>query len=242
MLRFDKFDTAALHEAFMTATPCNYVVIDDFVETRSLTEVLHEIKSIPRQTWDAIPSGTHNEPDNQFFCKKLALTRFEGLPKTGEMFRAFQSPQMLRFLSDITGIEDLENDPTLFGGGVHRIATGGRLGIHCDFNIHPGIHKYRRLNVLLYLNKDWKPSYNGEFEFWTADMQERAKTVPPIFNRMVIFRITDTAFHGHPVPWMGPVGCERLSLALYYYTEDRPEEEKGPFHWALWQKRYGLEY
>jgi hypothetical protein len=73
-------------------------------------------------------------------------------------------------------------------------------------------------------------------------MSKCCVSVPPIANRLVIFRITDDAFHGHPKYWMAPENIPRLSIALYYYTDDRPEHEKSSFHMALWQKRTANEY
>jgi Rps23 Pro-64 3,4-dihydroxylase Tpa1-like proline 4-hydroxylase len=149
-----------------------------------------------------------------------------------------KSPEMLQFLEKITGINDLESDPHLYGGGIHRTTTGGRLAIHADFNIHPLTGKHRRLNVLLYLNPDWKPEYNGEFELWQTNMSGCTKKVAPIINRLVLFRIRDDAYHGHPEIWKAPIEVPRYSIALYYYTNDRPNEEKNAPHMALWQQRY----
>jgi Rps23 Pro-64 3,4-dihydroxylase Tpa1-like proline 4-hydroxylase len=92
------------------------------------------------------------------------------------------------------------------------------------------------------LNSQWKPEYNGCLELWNNDMSSCAKRIAPISNRLVIFRITDDALHGSPEKWQAPIEYPRLSLALYYYTNDRPDEEKQPFHWALWYKRHGLFY
>ena len=55
-----------------------------------------------------------------------------------------------------------------------------------------------------------------------------------MFNRAVIFNITDDAYHGHPEPLNCPEDQARYSLALYYFTEDRPDEEKNEEHSALW--------
>jgi Rps23 Pro-64 3,4-dihydroxylase Tpa1-like proline 4-hydroxylase len=243
MFKLYQYDRQQLYNKFMAEEPINHLVFDNFVDEYYLSNVLTEIKQIPTSVWDNLPLGINREEDNIYFSKKTALSKCDDVgPYTREIFNALNSQEMMKFLEDITGIKGLLPDPSYLGGGIHRIKTGGRLGIHCDFNIHPQLQKYRRLNVLIYLNKDWKPSYNGEFEFWNETMTERTKSVPPIFNRMVLFRINDTAYHGHPIPWEGPEGCERLSLAAYYYTEDRPESEKAPFHWAQWQRRYNIDY
>lgn len=46
---------------------------------------------------------------------------------------------------------------------------------------------------------------------------------------------TDDAFHGHPEPLACPRGESIISLALYYFTKDRPDGEKSNQHSALWK-------
>jgi hypothetical protein len=70
-------------------------------------------------------------------------------------------------------------------------------------------------------------------------MTECAKKVLPIFNRCVIFSTTDYAFHGHPVPLTCPKGWTRKSIATYYYSNGRPDEEIGQEHSTLFQTRPG---
>ena len=70
-------------------------------------------------------------------------------------------------------------------------------------------------------------------------MTKCVKEIEPIFNRVVIFRITDDGYHGHPEEWNAPEGDYRLSLAFYYYTKERPENEISKFHWADWKYRPG---
>ena len=59
------------------------------------------------------------------------------------------------------------------------------------------------------------------------------KKIAPIFNRAVIFRTTDDAYHGHISDWNADY--ERLSFAMYYYTDDRPEHEKSGAVYAQWK-------
>ena len=105
-----------------------------------------------------------------------------------------------------------------------------------DFNIHKKTRKYRRLNLLLYMNSNYKEQYNGHLELWNKEMTKCDKKISPLFNRAVIFRTTDDAYHGHLDPWMGPEGYDRVSFALYYYTDDRPEYEKSGITNAVWQE------
>ena len=232
-----RFNIHEMQNKFLNAEPFNHIVIDNFLNEQYLNTILSEINNYSDSQWfDSNNAGINNESDNIFQNKKVALTDYD---KMGQLSKTFidltRSQIFMQFLENITCIENIESDPYLYGGGIHRVATGGRLSIHSDFNIHPKLNKFRRLNVLLYLNKNWIPENKGELELWSKDMQHCVKSIAPLFNRMIIFRITDDAFHGHPEPWTSLV--PRLSFALYYYTKDRPEHEKSDFHWALWQQR-----
>ena len=72
--------------------------------------------------------------------------------------------------------------------------------MHADFNRHPRLHLERRLNVLIYLNRDWRDEYGGAFELWNGEMTVCEAKVMPHFNRCVIFSTTLTSYHGHPGP------------------------------------------
>ena len=61
----------------------------------------------------------------------------------------------------------------------------------------------------------------------------------PYFNRCVVFSTTSTSYHGHPEPLNCPGGETRKSIALYYYSKERPAEEHGPAHNTLFQARPG---
>jgi Rps23 Pro-64 3,4-dihydroxylase Tpa1-like proline 4-hydroxylase len=139
-------------------------------------------------------------------------------------------------MSALTGIDDLQPDPSYLGGGVHVSLRGGSLGVHSDFNLHPYSGMHRRVNALLFLNRNWDRSWHGQLELWSRELERPAVVVDPEFNRLVVFSITDDAFHGVPKPIECPPDRKRFSLALYYYTSDRPEQEKAPFHWAAWQR------
>jgi hypothetical protein len=95
----------------------------------------------------------------------------------------------------------------------------------------------RRLNLLLYLNYDWDPKWGGALELWDKDVKARVKAYLPIANRVVVFTTTDTAFHGHPDPLTSPKGRYRKSIALYYYTNGRPEEERSETHTTIFAER-----
>ena len=51
------------------------------------------------------------------------------------------------------------------------------------------------------------------------------KKISPQFNTVVIFSTTDFSNHGHPDPLDCPENITRKSLALYYFSKGRPQEE-----------------
>ena len=57
-------------------------------------------------------------------------------------------------------------------------------------------------------------------------MTECAKKVLPVFNRCVVFSTADDAYHGHPDPLTCPPDRARRSMALYYYTVEKPEGQR----------------
>jgi hypothetical protein len=148
----------------------------------------------------------------------------------------------LEFLSAVTGIPNLISDPSFEGGGLHQIVRGGKLGIHADFNRHRNYGLDRRLNLLLYLNKDWREEYGGHLQLWDRDMTACGAKVLPLFNRVMIFGTTDFTYHGHPDPLQCPEGMTRKSLALYYFSNGRPAAEVSGDHSTLFRARRGDEF
>ena len=152
-----------------------------------------------------------------------------------KMVEYLNSDKIIKYIENISGIKGLQSDNFNMGGGIHKTQNGGHLNIHADFNRHRETHKYRRVNLLLYMNSNYKKEFSGELELWSKDMKNCESKIEPIFNRAVIFRTTDDAYHGHLGKWKGPHGYDRLSFAMYYYTDDRPENEKSNAHFAQWQ-------
>jgi hypothetical protein len=75
------------------------------------------------------------------------------------------------------------------------------------------------------MNEDWHEEYGGHFELWDQEMKGCIKKILPLFNRMALFSTTSTSYHGHPNSLTCPPDRTRKSMALYYYTNGRPEEE-----------------
>ena len=211
--------------------PFPFMCFDDFLPSEAVEAALRDYPQPKALAW--------NRFDNPLE-RKLAFDIVEKLPASDRDILYFlNSRPMLQFLEILTGIEGLIPDPYFEGGGLHQIVPGGKLAVHADFNRHKKLLLDRRINVLIYLNKDWKEEYGGHFELWDRDMTSAQQKILPVFNRCTIFSTTSWSFHGHPTPLSCPPDRTRKSIATYYYTNGRPAEEITEAHSTLFQLRPG---
>ena len=139
-----------------------------------------------------------------------------------QWFAADETAELLSYLFDIPG---LKFDG--LGGGVHRIpAPGGHLDVHVDFN-QDRQGRWRRVNVLLFLNERWNDP-GGELELWsvTDDDAQPVVCFTPELGTLIAFECSERSWHGHPVPLQNRT--PRKSLAAYYFTDDPPVDAMPP--------------
>lgn len=204
------FDDAA--STYQSAHPYPFGVFDDFLDATAAQAAMNAFPGVKDDGW------IHYVHVNE---KKHGLNKMDLIPADiQEVIKVLNSESFVRSLSNLTGIPNLMPDPSLEGGGLHQSKRGGFLNIHADFTVHPHKrHWRRRVNVLVYLNENWKPEYHGELELWTRDMKQCAQKVLPVFNRCAIFNTDEDSFHGLPEPIQCPEDMTRKSIALYYFTE-----------------------
>ena len=227
--------TGALREQFQTAQPFPHLVVDNFLQPDFCQQLLKEFPG---------------------FDEKLALNEFgevgrkavqEQLPKIGPAYRRLddllRSTEFLTFLSDITGIPELLYDPAYVGGGTHENLEGQDLDVHVDFNLHPKTHLHRRLNLILFLNPEWHEEWGGCLQLhrnpWAPPEEDQIVTIEPLLNRMAIFETSEVSWHGFRRIQLPPEKkrLSRRSIAVYFYTKDRPEEQVAPSHATIYAPR-----
>lgn len=209
--------TAELKSAWNNAEPFHRIVFDDFFTNEAAEKILATYPEVEEGAWE---SKTFLNQKNKF-----VKTNFDDNPVLQQAFDEINGQKLLDIVQNITGIKNVKGDPKLFGGGLHQSINGAFLDVHLDFNIHPVTKKHRRMNIIIYMNKDWKEEYGGFLELWDMDKKEQIGNVAPSFNRCVIFETNKVSFHGHPKPINTPKGISRKSLATYFYTENRPANE-----------------
>ena len=218
-----------LAKLYQGALPFPFIVIDDFLPGVIAEAVADDLPDRASRDWTKLPTedqkGKHVISDES----KLPLI-------IRALIHELNSGYFLRFLEKLTGIDELIADTKLVGGGVHMVERGGKLSVHVDFSHHPTNGLNRRLNFLLYLNKNWQEEYGGHFELWSRDIKTCEQKILPIFNRCAIFSTSPISYHGHPEPLSCPESMTRNSIALYYFSKGRPKEEDSE-HNTLFKSR-----
>lgn len=223
--------SAELHAAFNRRDPFRHVVIENFFAADFLARLRAEFPDFTR-------GDARNEAGE--LAGKSVVERIRGLgPAYKELDDRIQSPEFLGLISKITGIPDLLYDPHYFGGGTHENRAGQELDPHVDFNRHPLTGTHRRLNLIVYLNRQWQDSWGGSLELHSdpRSADNRIRQVTPLLNRAVIFETTECSWHGFARIQPPRDDISRRSIALYFYSEQRPAEELAAAHSTIYVDR-----
>ena len=201
-----------LNTQYRAATPFPHIVLDDLFADALLDQAIAELPGV-EANWTSY--DTVNER------KKVCSDTASFGPTAETIAHALNSSRFVHFLEKLTGIAGLIPDPHLHAAGYMKVSPGGFLGLHYDFATQRELLLDRRINVLLYLNRDWQPQWGGQLELHSDEPVDSPghvqETVEPLFNRLLIFN-TPHALHGHRKPLTCPEGRARLCLSWYYYT------------------------
>jgi hypothetical protein len=221
-------------EEFRSAEPFRHVVIDDFLDPAAAERMLADFPAFD-------PRKALNE-----MGEVGGKAVFENVAEISPFYRRLAeytaSEEFLGTISAMTGVENLMGDETFFGGGTHENLNGQELDAHVDFNYDERRWVHRRLNLLLYLNKEWEDGWGGSIELHSDPRrpeQNRVKLVTPLFNRCLIFETNERSWHGFPRIELPPDKrhLSRKSFSLYLYTKERPAEEIAPPHTTFYVQR-----
>jgi len=215
---------------FQRRDPFRHVVIDDFLAAEYCASLLAQFP--PFESGNA-----RNEAGELGSKSTVERIRTIG-PAYAALDDVLQTREFLDLIGRITGIPKLLYDPWYFGGGTHENRNGQDLDAHVDFNRHPIERWHRRLNLIVYLNHEWNDAWGGSLQLHTDPRatDDRITTITPLYNRAVIFETTEWSWHGFPRIAMPDDRRElsRRSVALYFYTTDRPTEEIADTHSTIY--------
>ncbi len=220
----------SLSVRYGAAEPFPHVVIDDLLEEADYRLLSDTFPAPSADIWHQYQGGREN--------RKLQSRTLNDLPPAHRnLIDELNSVGFVSWLQDLTGILPLAADPEMSGGGLHQSLPGGHLAIHVDYNRHRRTGQFRRLNVILYLNDDWREEWGGHLELWTPNMDRCAQHIAPKGNRLVVFSTSEASWHGHPEPLACPSGITRKSVAFYYYSP--VAAEVAPDHSTVFRERPG---
>jgi hypothetical protein len=208
-----------LRKQFENAEPFENIIIPNFLN-EEYANLLHE--QFPHNFTDW---HKYNNPIEV----KYAYDDIINLPiDIKKLFYLLSTGEITNCFAKLSGIDNIEYDPYLNGAGLHAHPKNGRLNMHLDYEKHPHTNKQRRLNVILYLSKEWNEEWNGHTELWNKDMTECKVKSPVKFNTAFIFKTNNISWHGLPEKITCPKGVTRKSIAYYYVSpiENEPDTKK----------------
>jgi len=221
-------------QVFTEALPFKHIAIEGFFEESFAERLLAEFPSFDRRL--AISEG--GAAGGKAVNPKIR----EISPAYEELYSFISSGPFLEFMSRLSGIPELLLDPKMFGGGTHENRHGQELDPHIDFNYAEDHGLHRRLNLIVYLNKEWKTEWGGAIEIHSNPRlpdENCIRAFDPLFNRAVMFETNEISWHGFPRIDLPEAERHRSrkSISIYLYTKDRPAGEIAPTHSTFYVQR-----
>ena len=146
-------------------------------------------------------------------------------PAFAELIAELESPELRQAVETKFAL-NLSDKPTMITvRGQGRSKDGG---IHTD-----SIDKI--ITLLLYVNQDW-PHAGGRLRLLRngSDINDYADEIEPIQGNLLIFRRSDSSWHGHL-----PAEAQRLSLQMnWMIDQESRDHEINRHHRSAWLKRF----
>ena len=226
-------DPDELRRHVRSATPFPFFSIDNFLDPDFARQVDEAFPSYQ----DACQLGRVFKTVNE--KRKVQITdRASFAAPVRQLSDMLASPDWLRLLSYAFEIPNLLADDELLGGGIHETGSRGRLDVHVDFNYVADRKLFRRLNALVFFNRDWKPEWGGRLELWDPHVKVCRHAFSPDFNRCVVFQTDALSYHGVTAVRC-PEDRARKSFAAYYYTQEAPADWPGTILSTAFRSRPG---
>ena len=204
-------------EQFRSSTPCQHVVIDNFLSTESAEKMLCNFGL--NKNWQNFFSVNNQKQFRMSDTKRMDRS-------CCELYQELASEEFINLLNQIIG---MDNGFFWDSGGLVETLRGGNCSLHTDSATHIVERKWRRtINILIYFNKNWTDEYNGGLEFWDESLKNKVTSISPIFNRCLIFRTNSKSWHGYPDKINCPPNMSRKLLTAWYFVEEDKEIKLYP--------------
>lgn len=139
---------------------------------------------------------------------------------------AFQDPKIIKIISDICNLNDLEPDASLYAGGLSLMTKDNFLNPHLDNSHDANRKQWRVLNLLYYVSPNWKTENGGHLELWPDWPKENPIQIESKFNRLVVMATHQDSWHSvNKVT----VDQDRCCISNYYFSQ-KPLKAEDKFH------------
>jgi len=226
-----EFDVEAAAAQFQAAQPFPHICFDDFLTPEAAATIEAAFPTFE----EAQRLGKGFRAVNE--RGKYQVTNSELFPEAiKQLHEELQSPEFVQKLKILSGLDDLLADPELVGGGMHQTGPRGHLDVHIDFNYIRHRQLHRRLNILVFFNRDWQEEWGGKTELWDVEVKNLMHSFTPVYNRCIIFATSEISWHGVTAVTCPPERS-RKSFAGYYYTPCSNEEIEQNIHSTIFKAR-----
>lgn len=216
-----------LRSSYQGAKPFPHLVMENLFSAALLESLLPEIAVMQ---WKSVDQDSRE--------RTLRMSSAVDIGEAGEKFlNVVHSAAFLYLLSEITGVWQLLPDPYLQGGGYAAMRRGDYFNVHSDRSVAYDTGLTRRLAMIVFLNKDWRPEYHGQLELWNPDAKQCEVFIDPVFNKTVLFEVAFPNYHGVPIPLACPADRSRQSFILYFHTVGINGQEDVKPHTSIFAPR-----
>lgn len=195
----------------------SYFVLDNVLSEEVAAEIA---KNFPDEG-----QMMHNETMRE--NKYISAQMDQHFPLIEEALFAFQEPDVVQAVADITGLKNLQADPNLYAGGVSLMTKGCFLNPHIDNSHDMNRENYRVLNLLYYVTPDWKEEFGGNLELWPNGTKNEPLQICSKFNRLVVMVTHKRSYHS--VSKVQHKTSGRACISNYYFAPKSPTG-KNYFH------------
>jgi len=201
-----------LRQFYTSSGPIGHFILDDLLPP----ELAARIAAAFPTTADLTTKNTMRER------KYVSSQMNRHDPLIEEALFAFQSPDVVSAIQEITGHPTLYADPLLYAGGVSLMEEGGFLNPHIDNSHDKHRERWRALNLLYYVSS---AQDGGELELWPHGMKAEPVVIEARFNRLVVMATHHRSLHS-----VRPIRTGQRRCISNYYFSDTPMRADQTFH------------
>jgi len=142
-----ELDWVRLYDDYSESGPFNHIVIDNFFTPEVADKLSEEFPDYNDPTINNLNNPLENKRSNNHWDRFPSCTY--------RAFMEFGSDRMMSSMRVFAQTDQLMMDYGLNGGGWHMHSKGGNNNVHLDYNLHPKMGMQRKLNIIVYLTKEW---------------------------------------------------------------------------------------